>query len=583
MSSNRKAEKPMSKNKDYKALLKSMAREWKWLLKYIVKYRLAIVVYVVLGVVATLMSLGVSVASKYLVDAVVAHSSNTILRSAVLAVGLVLFQYLFQAMSSWITAVVSSKANNDIRHEVYSRILCAEWSEISAFHSGDLINRIEGDAATVSSGVISFIPAVFTRSVQFLGSLVIVLYYDKTMALIALMGAPFLFLSSRFLVKTIRKYNKKSRELNGEILSYSEESMQNIQIIKAFDLTKQYIERFKFILENYRKMRLEYEKFSICMTIVLSLIGVVVSYSCYGWGIYRLWQGAITYGTMTLFIQISSVLTSSFSSLASLAPTAVAIATAAGRIMEVTEFDVENDSDREQAEKVLEASGNNGLKLVMKDVAFKYGEKENEVLKSISLSVLSGETVALIGPSGEGKTTVLKLLLGLIMPTSGEIYLEAGNGKRVKVSDSTRRFFSYVPQSVNIFSGTIAENLRMVKPDAAEAELFSALECADLAAFVRSLPEGLNTQIGERGTKLSQGQLQRLAIARALLRESKIMLLDEVTSSLDMDTEARVLENIMKTSPDRICIVTTHRESMLKYCNRVYKIAADGELSAIKE
>lgn len=572
----------MSKNKDYKVLLKNMASEWKWLLKYIVKYRFAIIVYVILGVVATAMSLGVSVASKYLVDAVVTHSSDTILRSAVLAVGLVLFQYLFQAMSSWITAVVSSKANNDIRHEVYSQILCAEWSEISAFHSGDLINRIEGDAATVSSGVISFIPAVFTRSVQFLGSLVIVLYYDKTMALIALMGAPFLFVSSRFLLKTIRKYNKKSRELNGEILSYSEESMQNIQIIKAFDLTKQYIERFKFILENYRKMRLEYEKFSICMTIVLSLIGVIVSYSCYGWGIYRLWQGAITYGTMTLFIQISGVLTSSFSSLASLAPTAVSIATAAGRIMEVTKFDLENDSDKKQAEKVLSLSKDSALKLVMDDVAFKYGENENEVLKNISLSVSSGETIALIGPSGEGKTTVLKLLLGLVEPTGGKIYLEAG-GEKVKVSDSTRRFCSYVPQSVNIFSGTIAENLRMVKPDATESELFSALQCADLDAFVRSLPEGLETQIGERGTKLSQGQLQRLAIARALLRESKIMLLDEVTSSLDMETEARVLENIMKTSPDRICIVTTHRESMLKYCDRVYKIAADGELFAVKE
>lgn len=572
----------MSKNKDYKVLLKSMASEWKWLLKYIVKYRFAIIVYVILGVVATAMSLGVSVASKYLVDAVVTHSSDTILRSAVLAVGLVLFQYLFQATSSWITAVVSSKANNDIRHEVYSQILCAEWSEISAFHSGDLINRLEGDATTVSSGVISFIPAVFTRSVQFLGSLVIVLYYDKTMALIALMGAPFLFVSSRFLLKTIRKYNKKSRELNGEILAYSEESMQNIQIIKAFDLTKQYIERFKFILENYRKMRLEYEKFSICMTIVLSLIGVIVSYSCYGWGIYRLWQGAITYGTMTLFIQISGVLTSSFSSLASLAPTAVSIATAAGRIMEVTRFDLENDSDKNQAEKVLSLSKGNTLKLVMDDVAFKYGENENEVLKNISLSVSSGETVALIGPSGEGKTTVLKLLLGLVEPTDGKIYLEAG-GEKVRVSDSTRRFCSYVPQSVNIFSGTIAENLRMVKPDATESELFSALQCADLDVFVRSLPEGLETQIGERGTKLSQGQLQRLAIARALLRESKIMLLDEVTSSLDMETEARVLENIMKTSPDRICVVTTHRESMLKYCSRVYKIAADGALFAVKE
>lgn len=555
-----------------------MLSEWKWLFKYIIKYRFTIVLYVVLGIVATVMSLGVSVASKYLVDAVVDKASDTIFRSAALAIGLVLFQYLFQALSSWITAVVSSKVNNDIRHEVYSKILCAGWRDIGSYHSGDLINRLEGDASTVSSGVISFIPAAFTRTVQFLGSLVIVLYYDKTMALIALMGAPFMFFSSRILVKTIRKYNKKGRELNGEILSYSEESMQNIQIIKSFDLTKQYINNFREILENYRLIRLEYEKFSICMTIALSLIGVIVSYSCYGWGIYRLWKGVISYGTMTLFIQISGVLTSSFSSLASLAPTAVSIATAAGRIMEVTDFDSENDLDKEQALKVLEASNKSGLRLVFDGVTFKYPEGETEILKNASLEVRSGETVALVGPSGEGKTTVLKLILGLVAPTDGELYIEALSGERVTVSDSTRRFCSYVPQSVNIFSGTVKENLKMVKPDATDDELIKAVKDAELYDFINSLENGFETEIGERGTNLSQGQLQRLAIARALLRDSKLLLLDEITSSLDIDTETRVLENIMRSSPDKICIVTTHRESMLKYCDRVYRVTGEGRV-----
>lgn len=555
-----------------------MLSEWKWLFKYIIKYRFTIVLYVVLGVVATVMSLGVSVASKYLVDAVVDKASDTIFRYAALAIGLVLFQYLFQALSSWITAVVSSKVNNDIRHEVYSKILCAGWRDIGSYHSGDLINRLEGDASTVSSGVISFIPAAFTRTVQFLGSLVIVLYYDKTMALIALMGAPFMFFSSRILVKTIRKYNKKGRELNGEILSYSEESMQNIQIIKSFDLTKQYINNFRAILENYRVIRLEYEKFSICMTIALSLIGVIVSYSCYGWGIYRLWKGVISYGTMTLFIQISGVLTSSFSSLASLAPTAVSIATAAGRIMEVTDFESESDLDKEQALKVLEASDKSGLHLVFDGVTFKYPEGEAEILKNASLEVRSGETVALVGPSGEGKTTVLKLILGLVAPTDGELYIEALSGERVAVSDSTRRFCSYVPQSVNIFSGTVRENLTMVKPDATDEELIKAVKEAELYDFINLLENGFETEIGERGTNLSQGQLQRLAIARALLRDSKILLLDEITSSLDIETETRVLENIMRSSPDKICIVTTHRESMLKYCDRVYRVTGEGRV-----
>lgn len=573
----------MKKSKDYASLFTSMLKEWKWLLKYAKRYRMIIVAYVILGVFSTVMSLGASLASKFLVDTVVQHISDKLPKYVSLVIGLAVFQYVFQAITSWLSSVVGSKANVEIRNDIYTHIVSARWEDIGTFHSGDLLNRLEGDTATVSSGVISFIPTAVTRFIQFFGSLGIVLYYDKTMAILALMSAPFLFVSSRFLLKTIRKYNKQSRELNGKILSFSEESVQNIQVIKAFDLTRKYINNFKLILENYRNMRLEYDKFSILLTFCLSMLGLIVSYSCYGWGIYRLWQGAITYGTMTLFLQISGSLTGSFSALASLAPTAVSLATSAGRIMEVTRFEEESDADRENAYRVLEKSKESGTAIIFDNVTFCYCGSEMPVLKNISFEALPGDTVALIGPSGEGKTTLLKLILGIVKPTSGRIYFRSPDGDSVEVSDSTRRFCSYVPQDVGMFSGTVAENLRLVCPDADDEMLENALGQADIYSHISSLPDGINTVIGEGGANFSQGQLQRIAIARAVLRDAPIMLMDETTSALDMETEKRVLENIMTQSSSKIRIITTHRESMLRYCNRIYKIGANGEMVSINK
>ena len=569
----------MKKSKGVRAVLKNMAREWKWLFRYIAKYKLIIILYILLGVAGTVMSLGVTVASKFLIDAVVYHSDSVIVKYAAIVIGLAVFQHVFQALTSWITASVSSRTNNEIRHEIYSHILMAQWRDIGSFHSGDLINRLEGDVSVVSNGVISFIPSIFMRSVQFFGALAIVLYYDKTMAFLALMSAPFLFLSSRFLVRTMRRFNRESRTLNGKILSYSEESIQNIQIIKSFDLIKQYINNFECLLSEYRNVKLSYDKFSIIMTLCLSLIGTAVSYACYGWGVYRLWQGAITFGVMSTFLQISGILTSSFSALASLAPNAVSIATSAGRIMEITSFTEETDADREQAEKVLTASAGRGVTFTADNVTFRYHDAQFDVLKDISFKVSPGETVALVGPSGEGKTTMLKLILGLMKPTAGSLSFSSLGGETVEISDSTRRFCSFVPQSIGIFSGTVADNLRAVKTDATDGEIKRVLALADLDTFVYSLPLGADTVIGEQGANFSQGQLQRLAIARALLRESPVLLMDEATSALDMETEKRVLENIMTADPARICIITTHRESMLRYCDRIYKIGEDGKMS----
>ncbi len=572
----------MKKGKGFGVLIKNMLKEWRWIFSYVKRYRLALFLYIFLGLIATAMSLGVSVAGKHLIDAVVSKANDTILLYGGLAVGLAVFQQVFQSVTSYVTALVSSKTSNEIREDIYANVLTAQWEEIYEYHSGDLLNRLEADVQAISGAIINFIPTLITRTVQFFGALAIVLYYDKTMALIALAGAPLLFFSSRFLIKRIRKFSEESRKLNGEVLAYSEESVQNLLTIKAFDLGKQYINNFKAVLENYRSTKLSYDKFSIVLTLCLSLAGLLVSYSCYGWGVYRLWQGAISFGTMTLFIQLSSLLTSSFYAVAGLVPSAISIATSAGRVKELAALQKEQDSDCEKAEKLYATTKDAGVELSFNNVSFKYKNGEDLVLKNATFNVKAGETVAFVGPSGEGKTTVLKLILGIINPTEGNIDLISHNGEKIKVSDSTRRFCSYVPQGINIFSGTIRENLISVKADATDEELYNVIDAVALTDLIKSLPEGLSSHINENGGNFSQGQLQRIAIARALLKESQILLMDEATSALDMMNEKTVLQNIMKNDPNKICIITTHRESMLKYCDRVFTVTSEGEIKENK-
>ena len=561
------------KNKNsYLHLLAGMKNEWRWLFQYIKKYRWQILFYIIIGVLATIMSLGSSVCSKYLIDAVISKENERLFIFGSLVVSLAVFNILFSAVTSWISAKVSTKTGNDIKSDIFSHMMLAKWQEITEYHSGELINRIEGDVSIVSNGVISFIPTLVTRLLQFFGSLTIVLIYDKTMALFSLLSAPFLFISSRFLIKTIRKYNKMTREANGKVLAYSEESFQNIQVLKAFDLTRKYIKNFSLILDIYRDVRLKSEKFSIITTLFLSILGLLVSYTCYGWGVYRLWQGMISYGTMTLFLSIASGLSSSFSSLASLVPTAISIATSAGRVMEIADLEKEEDVEREKAETVKSHARKTGLTLNAENILFRYNENQDEVLSDISFNASFGETIAFIGASGKGKTTVLRLILGLIKPESGSLYLETGDGIKINISDSTRRICAYVPQEKCMFSGTIADNLRLANSEATDEELAGVLKDVEMWEFVSELEKGLETQVGEHGLNLSQGQAQRISIGRALLTNPEILLLDEATSALDVETEAKVLENIMKANPQRICVITTHRESMLKYCDRIYNV-----------
>ena len=572
----------MKKPSEYVELFRSLGKEWKWLLKYVSKYRWQIALYVVIGIISTAMGLGSNVASKYLIDSVVSHNNETIVGNAVLAAGLGLTQIVVSAAISRIATVVGTKISNEIRGSVYEHITYSKWEDIRKYHSGDLLNRIEGDVGSVSNSIISYIPNIFTKSAQFLGCLAVVLYYDPTMAIFAFMSAPFLVISSRITTKMVRKYSKESREMNGKILSFYSESIQNLQTIKAFDITKRYVEQMKINLQLHRKIKLDQDRFSIIMSLCMSVIGLAVAYTCYGWGVYRLWQGAISYGTMTLFLQISGQLTSSFSSLVSLLPGAISIATAAGRIMEITDLPLEESGDDEKARAIEKSANENGITVSCDDLTYTYPDGDKPVVSNISFRAAPGETIAFVGPSGEGKTTILRLILGLVEPDSGEMSMGTKDGEKISVSESTRRFCSYVPQGNAIFSGTVADNLRIVRPEATDEELTQALKTADAWSFIKELPLGINTEISEKGVNFSEGQVQRMSVARAILRDAPVIVMDEATSALDAKTEATVLANMMKAYPNRTRIITTHRPSMLQYCTRVYRIGENGSLIEVK-
>jgi ABC-type bacteriocin/lantibiotic exporter with double-glycine peptidase domain len=315
-----------------------------------------------------------------------------------------------------------------------------------------------------------------------------------------------------------------------------------------------------------------FQKLSLTASAVMSLAGLAISYSCYAFGIYRVWSGAITYGTMTMFLSLSSSLTSTLNQLISLIPTAVGISVAAGRLIEIWDMPKESFAGSDETDRFLQENQAEGICLTVEDMTYGY-HGGSLVFEHTDFTAKPHEIVALVGPSGEGKTTLLRILLALLRPRSGRAEVQGAlTGEVLPLTPATRRLFSYVPQGNTMFSGTIADNMRSVKEDASDEEIIAALQMAMAWEFVEKLPDTIYHPIGERGKGFSEGQAQRLSIARALLRKSPILLLDEATSALDADTEAALLQNIAADDRPRACIVTTHRRAVLHICDRVYEI-----------
>lgn len=551
------------KSKIKEGYFKEMLHETRWMLKYFHRYRAAVVIHILLGVFGTLMSLLSGLAMKKLIDAVTGFETGGIASAAALMVGLMLGSVLMQAAASRIAAVINIRVQNGIQAEVYDRMLRTDWESLEAFRSGDLINRLNGDVNTVASGVTSLLPSLVSGSVQFLGALVIILFYDSTMALIALIGVPLSVICSRAIVSRMREYSAKMKEIGSQVMSFHEDSFRNLASIKSFGVMDGFRDRMKAMQESYRKALLEYNRFSVIASMVMSVLGLCISVGCFGWGVYRLWTGFISFGTLTMFLQLTNMLRSSFTTLIGLVPSAISVTTSAGRIMAVTELP-EEDGARES----MDAPESCDVEL--RNVSFAYANGET-VLEDIDFTAKMGDTVALTGASGEGKTTMIRLILGLIKPQNGEAVLIA-NGAEKRLSAATRSAFAYVPQGNTVLAGTVADNLRMVRPDASDAMIEDALRLACAFDFVSKLPKGINSDTGELGRGFSEGQAQRIAIARALLLDAPVLLLDEATSALDEETELKLLNNLKQSGKCRTIMIITHRPQTADFCDRRYKL-----------
>lgn len=549
-------------------------QEWKKALGFIAfymkRYRKAILFYMIMGILATVMGFASSIASKYLIDAVTGFHSGRLTVIISITVGMALGDVAMKAWSSRISARISVKIHNTMQAEVYDKIIDTRWESLHAYRTGDMLNRLVGDVDQVAGVVIGWLPDLIVKLVQFIGAFSIICYYDPVMALLALISVPVSALLSRRLVGKLHRYNKEMREQVSDIMAYEEDSFQNLHTVKAFNLTEVFKKKFYGLQEAYKDVYMEYNRFSVTVSAVMQILGMITTYICFGWGLYRLWSGYITYGTMTLFLSLAGKLSGAFSGLLGKVPGIIAALTSTGRIMELTEMPLETRLADPVIERQQEMLNNGNLKaglpVELKDLSFSY-DSRSIVFQKMNFYVGTGEVVAVLGPSGKGKTTLMRILTGVVMPQAGCARVGGGH-----ISAQSRALFSYVPQGNTMFAGTIAENLRFGNAAATEQDMEEACRMACAWEFVEQLPERWNWKIGEHGKGLSEGQAQRLAIARALLRKAPVLLMDEATSALDMETEKQVIHNIMEGNLKCTIIISTHRHSVLSECDRIYRI-----------
>lgn len=561
--------------------LKQLWRELLWMYVYVRRYWLLIGVYILLGASGSLLGLGTTMVSRDLVDAVTGVSSAAILETAAVYVGVGVSQIFINTVKNRISLKVRLKVTNEIRADIYEQVLRTSWSSLAKYRSGDLLYRVNGDAGMVANSILTFLPNVVSALISFGGAFVVMIRNDPAMALIAMAGGPITFLTTRYSTRRMRQFQKENQEIASDRTVFDQETFQNLQFIKAFGMLDQVTEKFHRIQKETVNIAMLQNKFQSWMTVFTSLVGQVIGYACYGFAIFRLWQGEISYGTMTMFVGMAGSLRGSFSGIINLFPSLIRAGISAERIMEVTQLPRETMVDQKAALAIRERGHREGVFVRMEEVDFAY-EEEKWVYRNADFQANPGEIVALIGPSGQGKTTTLNLLLGLYHPQRGQVRVGNPSGDSLRASSSTRCLFSYIPQGNTLFSGTIAENMRMVKPGATDEEIRAALQAACAWEFVEKLEEGMNTQVRERGTRFSEGQKQRLSIARALLADAPVMILDEATSALDVATERRVLRQIIKKEPCRTVIVAAHRPSVFSMCSRVYKVQ-DHQMTQVDE
>lgn len=535
----------------------------KWIFVYARSYIPQLGLLLCLDLIGTLLSVGMAIIGKRLIDNASQGNISELTSAIITYILVILIGQLLSVISNLISIVVYEKFGFGIRKKVYRRILDTCWIDISKYHTGDLMTRLTSDVSAVSDGISTTIPTIIRLVVELAVTFFTLAYYDIRLALFALLVAPFTMLASIWLGKKLKYLQVKVQETESKYRSFMQESLANILIEKSFCLEDYSEEKLTRLRDERIYWVFKKNRTNLFASTAMGLSFQIAYIVAFVWGAICIANKTITFGTMTIFLQLVNRIQSPVVGLAQLVPKVISMLASAGRIIEIQQLPKE--------EYIGKTIRNESLGVKVSHVSFGYSE--DLVFEDASLDIKPGDFAAIVGKSGIGKTTLVRLIMAFTKNMKGNITFYNSCGDQIECSPDAREFIAYVPQGNTLFSGTIRENILMGKKDATDEEIMSALDSAAALDFIKELPKGIDTLIGEKGVGISEGQAQRLSIARALVRKAPFLILDEATSSLDEATELRVLEGIRNLNPAPTCLVITHRKSILKYCNREIVIA----------
>ena len=529
----------------------------KWLWQSSSDNRLQAILNTAIGLAQVVVSLASVWAVQTAIDIASHNKEGDVISAVLVMAGLVALNFVLNISSVWVRNILGIKAQNRMQRRMLGRILHSEWQGRDSMHSGDVLNRLEQDVNNVVNFVAETLPNAVSVVALFLGAFVYLFTMDHSLALIIVVMFPIFLVLSKIYMGKMRQLTREVRESDSQVQSLLQESVQNRILVKTLESEDEIVDRLSDQHSMLREKVVKKTRFSVISNLIVN-VGFATGYLvAFAWSALRMSMGSLSYGGMTAFLQLVNKIQNPARNLSKLVPQFVSVFTAAERLMLFEDIPMEEEGEPQEVE------GPCGV--LLHDVSFAYpDDPDTPIIDKLSFDFKPGTCTAIVGETGAGKTTLLRMILALIRPDSGYVYIY-NKVERIIVSPLTRCNITYVPQGNTMLSGSIRDNLLLGNVDASEEQMYEALHeaCAD---FVRELPDGLDTEMTEKGGGLSEGQAQRICIARALLRNSPLMILYEATSALDPETEKKLLSNILENN-SRTVIFITHRPVVLRYCD----------------
>lgn len=562
----------MSNNNTNRKFKKSDIATLKWLFTVGKSERWKVLTIIVANIITAVLTIVYADFTKNIFDAaetaIKNHSQvNKILYYALCFLALIVAQLALRLIINSQTERARCKLDWKIKQYMLRRMLQKDYAQITAYHTGELQNRMHNDVNVITDGFTTILPNAILFITRMLCAFVYLVRVNRIFALVFVAGGIAVFLCTQFFRRTIKRLHKEVQRTEGETRSFIQETITSLLVVKAFSVEDKMNNTADELQAVNYKARMKRRFFGITANAGISMVFSLGYVFALTFGAYQIYSGVLTYGSVAAMLGMVSQIQQPFAALSGIMPKYFALLASCERLIEIDNLPDEAPQD---AQSVDVAQTYEQLQHIAFDnISFKYDR--DVILDSTSLTVNKGDFVAIMGISGIGKSTLLKLLLGVFKPQDGSISLLLKNGETVSVDYHTRRLFSYVPQGNFILSGTIRDNLTFINDAVTDEEIAEAIRISCAEEFIATLPDGLETVIGERGIGLSEGQLQRLAIARSLLSNSPVMLLDEATSALDEQTELQFLTNLKKLK-NKTCIIVSHKRAALRICNKHVQI-----------